>query len=401
MMKKVSKLKQHNSPNIIKNVVLCGFALRLVSLIFILTVGTYFSDPYFLSDDISYENLARYYMTYATGVLDFDLFDRLTIGYMNNFWPFVECFAAKLFGNVFAGRYVNVILSTICIKIVYDITLKVSNNTQSAIKAAKLFAFLPLTVLTCCFPIKDIFLTLSVMYTFYIFIRIQLGETLKIYQYIICAILLICTYFTRGAVVEMLLIFLVAYYIQKLIKEKKYKQSVVTVFLAIIVFFIFKNQIFDAFQTKIDDYSGYAETGNGINMVKVTGLSNIYKLPLAYAFATLQPIKLNLFSIGSNMWLGIISYLNISIYPIAVGNFIYMFYKKHNLFFWLSSFIMYSAVIMLSLGIFRHYLFLLPIQLINYSLYTERSPKDNTIICIIGALGLFIIICFYSVLSIF
>ena len=400
-MNNVSTSKKTDDFSAIKKVLIGGFLLRIAVLIFIFTVGTMFSNPYFLSDDISYENLARYYLYNAKGVFDFDLFDRITRGYMQSFWPLVECISAKLFNNMYAGRIINIILSTSSVYVIYKLTFEISNNGKTALTAAKLFAFLPISVLTCCFPIKDIYITFGVMYAFYIFVRIQKGTMPSVKQIIFCSVLLVGVYFSRGAVVEMLLIFLFVYYMQKLIREGKYTYAILWFVFAIILFVIFYEQILGAFQTKIDDYSGYAETGDGINIVKVTGLSNIYKLPLAYAWATLQPVKLSLVSLSDNIWFSLIGYLNISIYPIAVGNFIYIFYKKHNTFFWLSSFIMYSAVIILSLGIFRHYLFLLPIEMINFSLFLERKPRENGLLCMICAFGMFLVIFLASLLNYF
>ena len=385
----------------LKNVLLGGFLVRLVVFVFIFTIGLTFSEPYFLSDDISYEQLAKYYMLNANSVLDLDLFDRMTVGYMQQFWPFVECFCAKLFNNMYAARVVNILLSTACIAVIYKLTYEVCENEATSLRAAKLFAYLPISVLTCCFPIKDIYITLGVMYAFYTFVCIQNGKKITLKQIVLCVALLVGVYLSRGAVVELLLIFLFIYYLQKLMRQKKNIQAVLLIVIAVIIFLFFSKTIFSSFQTKYDDYSGYEGTGEGIEFIRVTGLSNIYKLPLAYAFATIQPMKLNLFTVDDNIWLAIISYANMTIYPIAVGNFLYVFSKKHNLFFWLSSFVMFSGVIMLSLGIFRHYLFMIPITMINYSLYIERDPHNNTTFSNVGALVLIIIILLASALNIF
>ena len=115
-------------------------------------------------------------------------------------------------------------------------------------------------------------------------------------------------------------------------------------------------------------------------------------------------MKLELFTIGEDarQWRTVMGYANITMYPVAMGAWLYMFTKKHNLFFWLSSFVMLSAVIMLSLGVFRHYLFLLPVHMVNYSLYTEKTNeryKNRRGMLIIGTFALGVLVFCYSLVK--
>ena len=57
----------------------------------------------------------------------------------------------------------------------------------------------------------------------------------------------------------------------------------------------------------------------------------------------------------------------------------YIFDRKKNIMFWILSFAMYSAVISLSLGVFRHYLFLIPLQMINCALFFDTEDKENRV----------------------
>ncbi len=385
-------------PNKLYIVTGIGFLLRLAMLIFILTIGLDYSDPYFIADDIKYESLAQEYMLNASTNFDIRALDKITEGYLQMFWPYVVCISSYIFKSIYASRFINISLSTLCIPVIYKITELISNDKKTSLRAAMLFAFLPVTILTSCFPIKDIFLTFAVMFVFYFFLQIQNGKNISIPKIAVTVLLLVCIYLTRGAVTEMLLIFFAVYFIQRFIKKKNYTAATIGVILVVIAFFIFKDSLLSAFDTKITDYSGYADKGEGIQMVKINNITQIYKLPFTYFFASLQPIKLNLFAASSSgLWMSVIAYSNITMYPIAIGNFIYIIMKKKNFFFWLSTFIIYSAVIILSIGIFRHYLFLLPVQMINYSLYVERDRTNNIIISLVGSALFFLLIFFISI----
>ena len=364
----------------IKKIISAGFIIRLLVLLFILFVAVEWTEPYFISDDINYERIAREYLNIANQVVDYSAFLRIAGGFLQSFWPWVMCISSYLFRSIYAGRFLNIVLSTFCIKQIYKLTFNISKNEKTALSAAKLFAFLPVTVLTCCFPIKDIFLTLAVLYCFNIFVELQSDEKITIRKIVCCVALMIGIYFTRGGVTELMLIFLTVYVIQRYVKAHNYP----AVFLIIILFFIaaffMKDSILQAFQRKVEDYGDYALMDGG-SFLRMSSLNQLYKMPFAYFFGTLQPIKTDLLKFSdSSWWLNVISYLNISIYPIAIGNFLYIFSKKKNLFFWLSTLIMYCSVIFLVLGVFRHYLFLIPIEMINFSLYKEQQQKNMIIV---------------------
>lgn len=380
----------------LKRTLYIGFALRLLLLITILLLPKVGIEPYFISDDIKYESHAITYIRNASSLFDGKALAAVIDAYMQPFWPLVTCLLAYAFRSIYAGRFLNIILSTACIKLIYNITLLISGKSKPALKAARIFAYLPLTLFTCCFPIKDIFIMYGVLYAFYVFLMVQNHKKVKIIQFIWCALLLIGVYFSRGAVTEFLLILFGVYIAIGFAKSKKYWSLAVTILVFIAFIIIFGNRIYEAFFIKVEDYGGDTGLGNGIRYVQINGITDIYKLPFTYFFATLQPITLNLLKMGrSSLWLTIITNLNVSIYPIATGNFIYIFFKKRNRFFWWSTFIFYSAVIILSIGVFRHYLFLLPVQIINYSLCTDQN-KDAKPFSFLAAAALLILVLFLS-----
>lgn len=383
--------------------VLGGFFLRLLMLILIIYVVDW--DIYYLEDDKKFEELAGKYLFNANGLVDTELLKTLTVGWVSPFWAYVLCISSKLFGSVFAPRYINIILSTLCIAAIYKLCYEITENQKTALTAARLFAFLPFPILVCCFPIKDIFIMVSVTYAFYLFVRIQNDRKVSVGSILLCTVLLSCVYFTRGAVTELLLIFLTIYYLQKLYRQKRYLAALLLLMGALAIFFLFRNSIMAVFEEKVDTYGNYyADEANGLNAIRVTGITDIYKLPLAYAFSMLQPLKFELFNVGNDVrpWRTVMSYTNITMFPVGVGAWLYMFVKKHNLFFWLSTFAMFSAVIMLSLGVSRHYLFLFPIHLINYSLYmeeTHENHKNRRTLVFLGTFAFFVLIFCYSLVK--
>ena len=391
----IRTLRIYPKRNSLQSIILGGLVIRLTFFIILVTVGLSVSNPYFLEDDIKYERLAQLYLNSASSLFDLNAFKIIgAASYLTTFWPWVMCVSAFFFRNIYAGRIINIILSVISIKLTYDVTYKICLSEKTGLHAAKLFAFLPLTVMTCCFPIKDIFLTYSALYFFRYILSIQNGEKIKLTSTLYCVILLICTYFTRGALVGLYSIFGFVYLFDKLYKEKKYGWNMVLVVVGIILMFLFGNVIVNSFVEKIDVYSRYGlENMGGIALVRITSLRDLYKLPLTYLFALLQPMKTDLFTINMNsFWLSILGYLNLSLYPIAMGSFLYLFMKKHNFLFWLSTFVLYSSVISLSLGIFRHYLFMAPLGMINFALVNEYKTKLTQLFIYGGSLVLLMFI---------
>lgn len=161
--------------------------------------------------------------------------------------------------------------------------------------------------------------------------------------------------------------------------------------------YVFGGLIFDSFSIKIDNYGGYAQMDTTISAIQMSSVTQIYKLPFTYFFASLQPIPLSLFTPeAGKMWSQLIYYGNLTMIPVACGNFLYIFYKKKNSLFWICSAVMYCAVTTLSLGIFRHYLFLLPLEMINYSLYMENATQVKRSNCLVFAACCFVMILLYS-----
>jgi len=397
---KTSKLIQDSGWNTqVTITMIFGFLLRFLMLMVILYVTNESWEIFYLEDDKKYEEMAQLYRAYSDSVWNMRLFDKLTAGYAATFWPLVMCIFTKLFDYVCTGRIINVILSTLCIGMTYKLCYEVSGNEKTALLSARLFAYMPFSVLVCCFPIKDIFIMLGTMYAFFIFVRVQNDRKVTVWQYALLAGFLIGILNSRGAVTELLLIFFFVYWLQKTVKAKRYVAAMLMLIGAAALFVIFRGYLAESFGEKIDTYGNYgADEAAGLNIIRITGVWDFYKLPITYGFAMLQPMKLSLFTIGQKIhpWQTVMSYANITMYPIAVGAWAYMFCKKHNRFFWLSGFVMFAAIISLSLGVSRHYLFMMPIHMINYSLYMSENTKRRSSMVLAGTAILLIAVLVYA-----
>ena len=351
-----------------------------------------------MSDDVMYESKAREFILYANNTFDFKVAAILGIdNYLAVFWPYVMCFGAKLFHTEYAGRIINCILSVFCIYQVFQLTEIVTNSKQTALTAAKLFAYLPYPWIICCFPLKDIFLTFTVLYIFILFVKYYYSIEISAIQLIVGISLLVAVYFTRGGVVEFLGLVGGVYLIKRNLDEMNTNRVVFIGIVSILVFFYLGNNIIDAFKTKLDDYNSDEYISSGaLRFIQINKLTDLWKLPATSFFAMIQPMTLNLFSVDLRDWSWFLRFMNMSLYPIAFGNIVYMFTKKYDVLFWVTSFIMYASVFSLSLGIYRHYLFLFPFVVINYACNASMEKPQTKRIEMYGSIALFFIVILLS-----
>ena len=94
------KLKKIDYDNDLKQTMIFGFIIRIFLLWFIVTIGWNFTTPYFIVDDIKYENMAVSYLIEAKEFIDINLMSRLLRGYMQPFWPIVMFISSYMFKNI-------------------------------------------------------------------------------------------------------------------------------------------------------------------------------------------------------------------------------------------------------------------------------------------------------------
>ena len=382
----------------IKKLMLGSLVLRLIVCVAILIIGNFIGELYFISDDVNYEKMALDYLLIASSPIDAEAFVSVgASGYLQLFWPYVMCITAYIFKTIYAARFLNVILSVIAVKYVYELAYSVSENEKTAMRAAKLYAFLPYPVIACCFPIKDIFLTVAVLSAFTLFVKFQKNQRVRLFDVIIFALLMVGTYFARGGVVEVLGLFFMIFVFKRFYDNKNILALIFSVLLAVLALVFLGEYIVDAFAIKVEDYGEIEDAGS---LVQIGSIYEIYKLPVTYFVTSMMPVTFKVFAESDlSIWYQIMTHANLSLIPIAVGNFLYILCKKKNFLFWISSLAMYCAVIILSSGVFRHYMFLFPISIVNFSMYMEENTdavrKNN---CIIISFAIILLILVYSVL---
>lgn len=383
----------------LKRILIGGFVLRFLFLFLVVVVFKDSVSPYVMSDDIMYEDVAKRFLQSANSIFDFQAASILGVdGYLEVFWPYVMCFSAKLFHTELAGRILNCIMSTYCIYLVYNLTELISKKSETAISAAKLFAFLPYPLIICCFPLKDIFLTTVVLILFTIFVKFQNDIKIPISQMLTTSVLLVAVSFTRGAVVEFICLAGSVFIVDSLVRKKKFFYAIILVVIGLIGLYYMWDSIMNAFGAKIDVYNSdkYISTGF-MRYLQINKLTDIWRLPATYFFAMIQPISLSIFSPDWSNWGYFLRMLNITIYPIAFGNLIYAFTNKYNKLFWYISFVMYACVFSLSLGIFRHYLFLFPCLTINYACNQSMKKPYTKKIVTVGSVTTLLLVIILSI----
>lgn len=399
----ISPKKLMNPPKSIFRILIYGFMIRLILLIILLIVKLLTDlEPYLYIDDVAYEQLALFYMNNAKSIVDYSVFvNSGASGYLNTFWPWVVSISAYITKSIYTIRFINIILSTFTIYIIYKIVYSLSKDDYTSKLAAKLYAFMPYAIIPSLFPIKDVFIAFSVFYILEIFLRIQIQKKIKFYEVLMVILLLYFLWLTRGAITEFLILICILLVFNRFIKSKKYTYLLIFLVVSAIIFFVFGNQIILSFEEKIAAYFSYSREDSNLALIRIDTLYDFWKFPFTFFFALLQPLSISLQYVNNvSLYSNLLSYLNIIAIPIAIGNMIYIFIKKHNFIYWFTTLILYFSVIVLSLGISRHYMFLLPLTYINFALFVNRSKHKFDIYVFLGSIIIFSFIIFWTIFTI-
>ena len=355
-------------------------------------------DPYLLADDVDYELRVQWYLRTANGYFDWNTAENLRQSMLiQQFWNYFICFTAKILNTVYAARIFNCIFSILIIYEIFKLTIYISNDKEAAIKAAKIYAYFPYAWIFCVFPFKDVLLSLSVFCILLLFVKLQNNIKVSPLHILISIILAFCIYYLRGGVVEFIALIFILFFTDKFIKRREYGYIIILVICSILVFANMGTFIEEAAMQKISDYNTTESISSGnLAMIQIKSFEEIWKLPFTYVFAMMSPGVINVGTNESIDWYVIYCYSNVMLLPLALGGFAYVFCKKHNTVFWTTSFLMYAAVIALSIQSFRHYFFLFPVTVINYALV--RSFHSNIInkFIIWGSIVFFLLIFIYK-----
>lgn len=363
-----------------------GLLVRLVALavvcIFSHNLTTGYLRSNYESDDLRYLDGAITYSKMASSVIDVDAFVNAFLSfskYNDNtaysddiaLWYWIMCILAYFFRFEIILKIINILFGVWCIALIYKLCkLLYPEKPIIGKTAALLYAFFPYPVFFSCFLYKDQFLTLITLAIFYITYN---SKTIFSPLAIIKLGLLLLTFtLIRSGLVPLLLLCIgyIEYYKRERSQSKNSiikKIFIIGIFLilAIIFYFYFFDTIYHKFQAYVNNRALSSEVaGSTISYFLMNSPLDFWKAPFAFVFTTIQPLYRGG---GITNWEHIVSIINFCSIPVIIVNFWYVFQKKSNKIFWRSIMAIFFVMLIVSMGITRHFYYLLPYIFIFYA----------------------------------
>lgn len=377
-------------------------AIRLIVLVTIIlcsdklpSLGFIGNSP--LYDDYRYEQGAVLYVQNAEHIIDTrtftNVYDSLGDWTGHNLvnplvstplWYWICCILVYITRTRWSIRILNIIVFSISMIYIWNITNEIYGRKIAKL-TTRLMGYLPYSIVFSCFSYKDIFVMGCTFYLLWKAIEIKKGifNWKTLVSIVAC---LLCMLFTRSGLIVVWLLLLVGFIFEDKIKRKINVKYLVLMVLAIGlgIFLIVKFS-----NTLLYKFLAYNTGGNenelGLGkIVKITSLSQIWKLPFTYIFSVLQPLQL--FK-KCDTWYGIISNINIIMLPIAIGSMLYIIIekKKNKMFFWILL-VYYLITAISSILVFRQLFSLLPIPYIFFSaLWESQNNQWKKILIVFGS----------------
>lgn len=369
--------------------------VRVIMLILIAILGFKlpalgFIDNSHLYDDYRYEQGAFLYEQQARELFDVEAFtasyDSLEDWTGHNLsnpldstplWYWICCILVYVTKTRWSIRILNIILFAASIKVIWKIANEIYGE-DAAFMTAKLMAFMPYFVIFSCFSYKDVLVMLCTFSLFWKAVCLKNGNY-KPSDLGIIALDSMIMLFMRSGLIVVLLGLLLMYLLLDEIKLKM--KRIVVLFLPIcaIVGILGLYKFSDVLIYKFMAYNSVKASENlGMGrLLKISSISQIWKLPITYFISILQPIQM--FS-EINSWYAVICNINIIMVPIAIGSLIYIIIgEKEDKIFFFTSIIYYLITAVSSILIFRQIFSLLPIPVMYFaSLWKSRYTSMNT-----------------------
>jgi len=366
----------------IKTICFGGLIVRIIALIMTLMFSENLTTGYlrsnYDSDDLRYQDGAIIYRDIASSIIDVPAFANAFAatgdnqGYSNNIalWYWLMCIMMYIFKYPLIVKLINVGFGVLCIFLIYKLCkLVYPNNLRIAVIATNLYAYFPYPVFFCCFLYKDQFLTLillSILYLVY-----KYNTILKPLRLVKLGLLLTAFTMVRSGLLPVLVI--IIGYIEVTKNKDRHNsissfKTLLIVSLTVIISYILYTLYYDIIALKYEAYVSSRDTtnpdGNTIGFFTMNGLSDIWKTPLAYAFTIVQPLY-----IGGEIknWSSLVGIFNFCSIPIVIVNVYYFFQEKGNKVFWFSMMIIFVIMLVVSMGVTRHFYYLLPYVFIFYA----------------------------------
>lgn len=381
--------------SVINKICLRGFVLRIIMLCCTLLFSNQLTTGYlrsnYDSDDLRYQDGALYYSQHAKGIIDVSAFTEafLSVGdYVGHgegiaLWYWIVCILTFIFKSDLIVKIINILFGVACIRLIYELCHYVYPNREKlALMAAKIYAYFPYPIVFCCFLYKDQFLTLVFLTILYIVYRSK--NIINIKDILCLFVLLVVFSLIRTGMLPVILLCIGIIEMKK--TNRQYSNKAYTIFITLISIVAVYNVFLYNTETiayKLNSYvsqrsgdSSYA--GTIIQYVLINDVSDFWKLPFAYVFTILQPLYIG----GSiDNWEKLVSIFNVCFIPVVVGNvFNFIQKNKGNNTFWTSMVILFSVMLFVSIGVTRHFYYLMFLPAIFYADYAtdEKSSFRKT-----------------------
>ncbi len=362
-----------------------GVIIRLVLLLLIYAMaeefGLYFMPEDTVHDDFKYIQCAKYYVEQSSSLWDYNAFAdaaasvRQYVSINNeNFWFIYNCILMKIFRGEYIIRLLNILYAGISIGLLYDLTERLYDN-ESAVKAAGLLAYMPYPVVFCCFPFKDQFVMMILLY-FFNFVWKYKENKCSVKDYIIIALHITVIHFTRSGLDMMMIAFIGLYVIIDSFRRNRLNFKTISIIIMLaFVLMVGGSALLGKVIYKLGSYLG-GRNYSGSRIMRYMAISSpldVIKLPFSYAIVALLPVD---FNVSIKTWYGMIARINVIAIPIVLGNVVQMIKKKTDMVFYWGTMFFYFSTLIMSTMIYRHYFCLLPISYMHFSYYWNRENRS-------------------------
>lgn len=404
----------------IKKTLVFAFGIRIFMLTVIILLGNKlpslgFIDNSPLYDDYRYEQGGVLYAEKAKKLIDVDtftqIFDSMDDWTGHNLmnplsstplWYWIVCILIYITKIRWSVRLLNIFISVITIHYVYKTSYLVYGE-KAAELSASLIAFLPYPILFSCFSYKDCFVSLCTFYIFYIIVKMKYIHKITTKETIFLFFSVISMFLTRSGLSVVLLSMVVLYYyfdkirdcfIRKKINYKTLILFICVFMIVIIMLYLFMDVLVYKFMAYNVKDTEYAEALGLGSLIKIYGITEIWKLPMTYLVAVMQPIK---FGEKITSWCSLVGSLNLLMSIVAVGSALYIFKRnKKDVYFFIVTFVYYLISVISSILIFRQLYSLLPIPIMYFAEYYTSCCRDNKRVLMWGSILLStgLLVCF-------
>lgn len=340
-------------------------------------------------DDYRYDQGAVLYSQDADSIVDIQTFTRIydnwgdwTGHHLSDplrwgwLWYWICCILVYITKTRWSIRILNIFLAIFTVKYIYDAVDNAYSRNAAEI-AARLWAFLPYPVIFSCFAYKDSLVAFCLTYLISKFVKIKKDRATTKGEIIGIVIVSTIFIFTRSGLSELFIAICVFYLFSDQIRAKMNLKYFIAFIVILIIAAAVIWRIWGIVMFKYSAYvtpSATESTGLG-SLVKVTSLRDLWKLPLAFVFAILQPIGINLDNLT---WYAIVCLLNFLMCPIAIAAVfgIKSSFEYNRSLFWVMM-IYYLIVVSTSVLISRHLFSALPIPIIFASNYYTSGSRNS------------------------